>query len=308
MNCESGELITLRDFVRWGVTRMQQSGCFHGHGFARPLDESVYLVLHGLSLPPDWPESYFDCRLNLSERLRLTRLIEQRVSQHIPTAYLTHEAWFAGLPFYVDSRVLVPRSPLAELIQKQLLPWVDVPAGAKILDLCAGSACIAIALQYAFEDAEVHASDLSKEALAVAAINLEKHGLKPHIKLHQSDLLSAIPPQSFDVIISNPPYVDAEDMQDLPAEFLHEPALGLEAGEDGLDLVLRMLQQAPDYLTEQGVLIVEVGNSWHALAELLPEIPWVWLEFESGGEGVFMLDAATVRAHQSSIEKALQQR
>lgn len=308
MYCQSGELRSLRDFIRWGVTRMQETGCFHGHGFARALDESVYLVLHSLSLPPDWPESYFDCQLNLSERLKISRLIEQRVTQRLPSAYLTNEAWFAGLPFYVDERVLVPRSPFAELIQKHFLPWLELPANPRILDLCTGSGCIAIAAQYAFEDAEVHASDISPDALEVARINCEKHGLSDYLQLHESDLFDAVPKIEFDLIISNPPYVDAEDMVDLPLEFTHEPRLGLASGDDGLDLTLQMLTQAPDYLSDEGAVIVEVGNSAQALQSLLPQVPFVWLEFERGGEGVFMLSAPELRDYRAAIEETLIQR
>ena len=284
-------LSTLRDFVRWGSSEFLRHDLSFGHGFASALDEARYLVLHALSLPYDWPDDYLDARLTLDERERVTELLQRRVNSRQPAAYLTRESWFCGLRFYVDERVLVPRSPIAELISNHFEPWIDSRRVGSILDLCTGSGCIAIAAQYQFADARVCASDLSADALAVAAINLEQHELVNHITLYESDLFDAIPPQKFDVILSNPPYVDAEDMAALSDEFKCEPELGLAAGSDGLSLVQRILARAGDYLSEHGVLFLEVGNSQAALEQKYAFLPMTWVDFEYGGGGVCCIHA-----------------
>ncbi|MDJ0832632.1 MAG: 50S ribosomal protein L3 N(5)-glutamine methyltransferase [Gammaproteobacteria bacterium] len=289
------QLTTLRDYIRWASSEFYRHQLSFGHGFDKPLDEAVYLVLHALQLPWDWPAEYFDCALTEQEREQVYRLLMQRIETRQPAAYITHEAWFCGLPFYVDKRVLVPRSPIAELIEHHFEPWIDASRIQRILDLATGSGCIAIACQYAFPAAEVCASDLSPDALGVARINLEKHQLMESIQLYESDLFERIPAQQFDLIVSNPPYVDAEDMASLSDEFRAEPEIGLAAGEDGLDVVERLLQQAPDYLSEHGLLVVEVGNSQAAMMQRFADLPLTWIEFEHGGSGVFCISAADLK-------------
>ena len=293
----SEELSTLRDFMRWGSSEFYRAQLSFGHGFASALDEAVYLVLYALDLPWDWPQDYFDCRLTASERERVYAVLMQRIKTRQPAAYISHEAWFCGLPFYVDERVLVPRSPIAELIQHQFEPWIDASSVNRVLDLCTGSGCIAIACQQAFPEAEVCASDLSRDALEVARINLDRHGLSEEIELFESDLFEQIPVQTFDLIVSNPPYVDAEDMANLSDEFRAEPSLGLQAGEDGLDIVDRILKQAGKYLSDHGLLVVEVGNSQMAMISSYDQLPLTWIEFEHGGDGVFCISAPDLKAH-----------
>ena len=288
---EIQELITIRDYMRWATSRFNEVGLFYGHGTDNAWDEAIALILHTLHLPHDINPSILEARLTSSEREKLYNIIKRRAEERIPLAYLTHEAWFAQLPFYVDERVLVPRSPLAELIENQLQPWIDADSVNSILDLCTGSGCIAIACASYFPQAHVDATDISQDALAVARINVSKHEMEDHVTLFQGDLFEGITGKKYDVIISNPPYVDAEDMAGLPKEYRHEPELGLAAGELGLDVVTRILQQAQKHLNPNGILIVEVGNSEHALCDAFPDLPFTWLEFQRGGGGVFLLTA-----------------
>lgn len=289
-------LETIRDFIRWSVSRFLAADLFFGHGTDNALDESVYLVLHALGLPPDFPGTYFDSRLTPPEKRAAAALIERRISERKPAAYLTREAWFAGLPFYVDERVLVPRSPIAELTRAGFEPWLEPGAILRVLDLCTGSGCIGIACAHALPQARVDLVDISAEALEVARENRRRHHLDNRLEVLQSDLFESLGERRYDLIVSNPPYVASADIEALPAEFRHEPALGLDAGSEGLDLVLRILQSARDHLTPNGVLIVEVGASAVALSEAVPEAPFTWLEFEHGGEGVFLLTAAELDA------------
>jgi len=294
-------LTTIRDFVRWGSSEFLRNQLSFGHGFANALDEARYLVLHALSLPYDWPDEYIDTVLTLEERQQVFEILQQRVSTRQPAAYITRESWFCGLKFYVDERVLVPRSPIAELISGHFEPWVDSNRVARILDLCTGSGCIAIAARYQFPEALVCASDVSRAALEVAAANIEQHELSDHIRLYESDLFDAIPLQEFDVIVSNPPYVDAEDMAALSAEFKCEPELGLRAGEDGLLLVDRILARAGEFLSDHGVLFIEVGNSQAALERKYEFLPMTWVDFEYGGGGVCCIQARDLKQQQAAI-------
>jgi len=289
-------LDTIRDLIRWGASRMNEVGLHFGHGTDNALDEAAALVLHALHLPPDLQADYFQARLTPPEKQAALRLLERRVSERRPAAYLTQRAWFMGLPFYVDERVLVPRSPLAELIERHFAPWLpDSRKVEHILDLGTGSGCIGIACAYAFPDAQVDVVDVSAEALAVARHNIVEHGLEDQVEAIQSDLFSALKGRHYDLIISNPPYVALEELDSLPPEYHHEPRLGLAAGVEGLDVVMEILQQSSDYLKRDGLLIVEVGNAQYALCEAFPDVPFTWLEFERGGQGVFLLNAAQVR-------------
>lgn len=294
------ELVTLGDYVRWGVSRFREANLYFGHGTNNAQDEVFYLVRHALHLPHDIPPYMIDSRLMREERKEVISLLQRRIETRLPAPYLTHEAWFAGLPFYVDERVLIPRSPIAELIEAGFEPWVDASKVTSILDLCTGGGCIAIASALAFPFAQVDATDLSADALAVAEKNVARHQVGDHLKLHRGDLFAALEGegegQRYDIIVSNPPYVDAEDMAALPEEYRHEPELALASGQDGLDITRRILQQARDYLTPEGVLIVEVGNSAAALAEAYPQLPFTWLEFERGGTHVFLLKAEQLAA------------
>ncbi len=288
---DMSNLRTIRDFLRFATSCFNEAGLVYGHGTENAWDEAVALILPTLHLSQDIDRSILDASLTDSEREKVSQLIGRRVSERVPVPYLTHEAWFADLTFYVDERVLIPRSPIAELIENQFQPWIDPDQVHRILDLCTGSGCIAIACAKAFPDSIVDASDISTDALAVAKINVLRHDLVDHVNLHRSDLFTDLPNSKYDIIVSNPPYVDAADMAALPAEYHHEPTLGLAAGEEGLDIVLKILKNANHYLNPKGILIVEVGNSEYALAEAFPHIPFTWLEFQRGGGGVFLLTA-----------------
>ncbi|KHS93390.1 SAM-dependent methyltransferase [Pectobacterium brasiliense] len=282
------ELHTIQDMLRWAVSRFNAANVYYGHGTDNPWDEAIQLVLPSLYLPLDIPEDMYTSRLITSERQRIVERVIRRVNERIPVAYLTNKAWFCGLEFYVDERVLVPRSPIGELINNYFDEQLPKTPN-HILDLCTGSGCIAIACAQVFPEAEVDAVDISSEALAVTEQNIQQHGLEYRVTPIRSDLFRDLPAIRYDLIVTNPPYVDEEDMSDLPQEFRFEPELGLAAGNDGLDLVRRILACAPDYLSDDGVLICEVGNSMVHLIDQYPDIPFTWLEFDNGGDGVFML-------------------
>ncbi len=292
------ELSTVRDFVRWGTTQFASAGLAFGHGIDNPWDEATTLTLHALHLPPLAPDRIGEARLTTSERQKVVALFRRRMVERRPAAYLTQQAWFAGMPFYVDERVLVPRSPIAELIEKEFEPWLPDHPMRRILDIGTGSGCIAIACALAFPEAEVDAVDLSPEALEVARINVDRHGVGRQVTLLPSDLYQGLEKKRYDLIVSNPPYVSRAQMQTLPMEYRHEPVLGLAAGEDGLDTVLRILRGAEEHLSSEGVLIVEVGEAAGALEERLPNVPFFWLHFERGDGEVFLLTAQQIRACQ----------
>ncbi|MBD1574950.1 MULTISPECIES: 50S ribosomal protein L3 N(5)-glutamine methyltransferase [Vibrio] len=290
------ELHTLQDMIRWTVSRFNAAGLFYGHGTDNSWDEAVQLILPTLYLPIDVPPHVLNSRLIHSERLRIVERVILRINERTPTAYLTNKAWFCGLEFYVDERVLVPRSPIGELIENQFQPWLTEEP-TRIMDLCTGSGCIAIACAHAFPDAEVDAVDISVDALDVAERNITDHGLEQQVYPLRSDLFNDLPKDHYNLIVSNPPYVDQADMDSLPQEFRHEPELGLAAGTDGLKLMRRILADAPDYLTDDGILICEVGNSMVHVMEQYPHIPFTWLEFENGGHGVFLLTRQQLVEH-----------
>ena len=294
-------LTTIGDFIRWGSSEFLRNELVFGHGFASALDEARYLVLHALSLPYDWPDDYLGCALTLEERERVIEILKLRVDSRQPAAYITRESWFCGLKFYVDERVLVPRSPLAELIGNHFEPWIDSSRVSRILDLCTGSGCIAIAASYQFPEAQVAAADISAAALEVAAKNLELHDLEDQVRLYESDLFASIPAERYDVIVCNPPYVDAGEMAALGEEFRREPELGLRAGDDGLAVVDRILCAAGEYLAEDGVLFLEVGNSQAAMQQKYEFLPLTWVELEYGGGGVCCIDARELKRQHDAI-------
>lgn len=282
---------TILDFMRFAITEANKAELYFGHGTDNAEDDMRALILESLHLPFNIDRQYWLSRLTSAEKTLLTERIQQRVEHFIPVPYITNKAYFCDLPFYVDERVLIPRSPIAELIKRQFSPWLQADKVHNILELCTGSGCIAIACAYAFPEAQVDASDISWDALQVAAYNCEQHGLEGEVELIQSDCWEAIPEKRYDLIIANPPYVSDEEMADLPEEYLHEPDLALRAEEDGLAIVVKILQKAHDYLNEEGILVVEVGNSEYDLIAAFPDLPCHWVEFEHGGHGVFVLTA-----------------
>ena len=290
---------TIGSMLEYGEQLFAQSDIYFGHGTDNPWDEAVYLLSAVLDLPPDADRSLLSQPLSAAEQSQIDALFQRRINERVPAPYITQQAWFCSLQFYVDERVIVPRSPIAELIFNQFQPWC-LQTPSKILDLCTGSGCIGIACAYAFEQAQVVLSDISKDALEVAAINIHNHDVGSRVTAIQSDLFAAFEKDhlgSFDLIVSNPPYVDAQDMAQMPAEFNHEPELALASGDDGLDFTRRLLRQASQYLSAQGVLIVEVGNSAEALERAFPDVPFTWLEFTQGDDGVFMLTSAQLRQY-----------
>lgn len=287
----AAELATLADLVRWGASRFRAAGLYFGHGTDNALDEALALVLGALHLEPGLPAELWHARVTAPERARVLELFRRREEDRVPAPYLTGEAWFAGLPFHVDERVLVPRSPMAELVGGHFAPWVDPDAVGRILDIGTGSGCIAVACALAFPGARVDASDISVEALEVAAANLARHGLEGRMRLHRADVYEGLPEGPWDLIVSNPPYVDAEDLAAMPAEYRHEPLQGLAAGEDGLAVVRRILAGAPARLAPGGALVLEVGASRPALEAAFPALPFTWVELARGGEGILVLSA-----------------
>ncbi|MCX7896306.1 MAG: 50S ribosomal protein L3 N(5)-glutamine methyltransferase [Rhodocyclaceae bacterium] len=284
------ELVTLRDWWRWSISRFREAKLFFGHGCENAHDEAAWLILSALHLPPDRLDPYLDARLTLSERQRLFALIERRISERKPTAYLLNEAWQAGFRFYVDERVLIPRSYLAPLLVEGLAPWIQAPETIEdALDLCTGSGCLAILAAHAFPHAHVDATDLSEDALAVARRNVDDYHLAARIRLWQGDLFAPLRRRKYDLIISNPPYVTAESMRALPPEYRHEPEIALAGGKEGLDIVRRILREAKKHLKPKGLLIVEIGHNRTIIERAFPDLPFLWLDGDDGDNKVFLL-------------------
>lgn len=290
MNSPIDELFTLRDWLRWAVSRFEEAQLFFGHGTDNAYDEAVWLILATLKLPRDRLEPFLDARLTHGERLALLNVLQQRVARRLPAAYLTQEAWLGPFRFYVDERVIVPRSYFAELLEDGFSPWIDDAMDVTTaLDLCTGSGCLAIVMAHAFPQARIDAIDLSAEALSIARRNIADYGLEDQVEAIESDLFAAVSDRRYDLIISNPPYVTAEAMAALPPEYRHEPTLALAAGEDGLDVVRRILAAAPDHLQPGGVLAVEVGHNRDIVDAAFPNLPLIWIDTDSAEGKVFLL-------------------
>ena len=296
----TADLRTIIDFIRYGASRFNAAGLCFGHSYDNALDEATQLVLHALHLPHDLSPVYGQARLTADEKVAVMGLFQRRIDERIPACYLTGEAWFAGLNFKADPRALVPRSPIAELIEAGFEPWLGGREVRRALDICTGGGCIAIAMAHYNPEWDVTGVDISPDALALADENKARlHA--DNVRLLRSDLYSALRGETFDLIVTNPPYVTHAETDALPAEYAHEPELGLRAGDDGLDLALRILRDAPDHLTDDGLLICEVGEAEQALVELLPELPLAWVEFKVGQMGIFVAERADLVAHHVRI-------
>ncbi|WP_295950775.1 50S ribosomal protein L3 N(5)-glutamine methyltransferase [uncultured Xanthomonas sp.] len=296
----AAELHTIIDLIRYGTSRFNAAGLSFGHSYDNALDEATQLVLHALHLPHDLGPAYGSARVTTPEKAQVLALFERRIAERIPAAYLTGEAWFAGLSFKSDARALVPRSPIAELIEAGFEPWLAGRPVERALDLCTGSGCIAIAMAHYNPNWQVDAVDISDEALSLAAENKERL-LADNVELVKSDLFAGLGGRRYELIVTNPPYVTHAETDALPPEYAHEPELGLRAGDDGLDLALKILRDAPAHLSEDGLLICEVGESERALAQLLPEVDFAWVEFKVGQMGIFAVERSELLAHHARI-------
>ena len=289
-NQARAQLSTIRDLLRFAVSQFNEAKLAFGHGSHNAYDEAAYLILHTLHLPLDTLEPFLDARLTTSEIETVIKMFERRVKERIPAAYLTHEAWLGEYRFYVDENVIVPRSFIAELLRERLDPWIaDPDAIDNGLDMCTGSGCLAILMALAFPSAVIDAVDISPDALKVAQRNINDYGLEHQVHLTQSDLFAGLGGRTYDVIVSNPPYVNAESMAALPDEYRHEPTLALASGEDGLDAVRVILREAPKHLNPEGLMVVEIGHNRDALEDAFPEIEFTWLETSAGDEHVFLV-------------------
>lgn len=296
MSTQSPTFHTIRDMLRLAVTRFNEAKLFFGHGSSNAFDEAAYLVLKSLSLPLDKLEPFLDATLTPEEIGRIRMLIDRRVSERMPAAYLTTEAWLQGYRFYVDKRVIIPRSFIAELVMEQFVPWVEYPEAPRhILELCTGSGCLAIMMADAFPHAQIDAIDLSAEALDVARINVAEYEMSDRISLIQSDLYQAIPSGKYDLIVTNPPYVNSTSMKKLPPEYLHEPQLALAGGDDGMDLVRKIVSEAGQHLNDNGFLMVEIGNEARHAEAAFPDLELTWLSTSGGDDRVFLIEASQLR-------------
>lgn len=299
---------TAEYWLEYCAAEMTRAGLFFGHGTDNAHDEAAWMLLHVLQAPLDGSFESWDVVLDEARQQALEQLLARRINERCPLAYLTGEARFCGLGFIVSPDVLIPRSPLAELIPEQFAPWVNLSEGGRVLDMCTGGACIAIAMAVYMPEIKVDAIDISGTALQVATQNVKRHEVEDRVRLIQSDLFNGLDDGLYELIVSNPPYVSADVFGKLPAEYLAEPSGGLVCGEDGLDIVLKILDASPHYLKSQGILVVEVGESAEALIELLPRVPFLWLEFHHGGDGVFLLEYDQLIACQSDVHAVLEKR
>ncbi len=291
-------LCSVRDLIRYGVSRFNEAKLFFGHGSDNAWDEAVYLVLFALHLPPDQLEPFMDARVLPQERERALSLIDLRCEQRLPAPYLTHEAWLQGFRFHVDQRVIVPRSPIAELLMNQLSPWISDPYEVTgILDLCTGSGCLAIIAAHQFPEAFVDATDISRDALDVAVINVAQHGMDDRLNLHHGSLYDPLPVAArYDLIISNPPYVNATSMGKLPAEYRHEPRLALAGGDDGMDIVRTIIEQAPAHLSDEGLLVIEIGHERAFFEAAFPELEPIWLDTAEASDQILLLSRGQLQS------------
>ncbi len=303
----NGGAKSLRDWVGVGEQRFRAAGIECGQGYESPWDEAAALVLHAMQLPADANADVGSIPIATEQAREIERLYRLRIARREPAAYLIGEAWFAGLPFAVDRRVLIPRSPIGELVERRYAPWLSV-SKPSVLDLCTGGGCIAVATAHHLPEATVVGADISEDAVDVATLNARRLGVDKRCQIIRSDLFAGIPPRSFDLIVSNPPYVRQDTFEELPAEFQHEPGLALVAGEDGLDIAVRILAEGLHYLADDGLLILEVGQSAQALDERFPDVAWTWLEFARGGEGVVLMEAAEWRRQHSRFAAEAQLR
>jgi ribosomal protein L3 glutamine methyltransferase len=297
MFAQTDELLTVRDWLRWAVSRFTDAGLFFGHGTDNAFDEAAWLILHALHLPHDRLEVFLDARLTADERLAVLNILQQRIARRLPAAYLTHEAWLGDFRFYVDERVIVPRSYFAELLHDSFAPWVtDAADVTDVLDLCTGSGCLAILMAHAFPNARVDAVDISPDALAVAARNVADYDLEQQVNLVRSDVFAKLGKRRYDLIVSNPPYVTAAAMATLPEEYRREPSLALAAGDDGLDIVRTILADAPRHLKPDGLLAIEVGHNRDIVDTAFPELPLTWIDTQHAEGKVFLVHARDLRA------------
>lgn len=296
------EQVSIIDLIRYGGSRFNEAGLTFGHSYDNALDEATQLVLHALHLPHDLSPVYGPSRVTAEEKAKVLALFQRRVEERIPAAYLTGEAWFAGLSFKSDPRALVPRSPIAELIVEGYEPWLGGRHVERVLDLCTGSGCIAIATAHYHPNWQVDGVDIDDDALSLAAENKERLQTG-NVTLRKSDLFDGLAGEVYDLIVTNPPYVTNAETDALPHEYSHEPEFGLRAGDDGLDLALKILRDAPAHLSEHGLLICEVGEAENALAELLPELPMAWVEFKVGQMGIFVVERHDLVEHHARIKR-----
>lgn len=304
MPVKSSDAQSVRDVILSTRRRLDKAGVYCGHGTDNTLDEAAWLVGGALGLQPAELEAHLQDTLTPAQRAPIEALVEKRARERKPTAYLLHEAWFAGLRFYVDERVIIPRSLTAEFIQQQFAPWIRPHRVRRILDLCTGSGCMAIAAARAFPDAHIDAADISADALAVARVNVERHQLTERVRLVQSDLYASLATERYDVIVTNPPYVARDELDELPAEYAFEPSIALASGAQGLDAIFAILAGAVAHLQPQGILLAEVGNSHVALERALPDVPFLWLTTSTGDESVFLLTAEQLTPHAAAFARA----